>query len=129
MSKPTLKITLGEERRKRIEELATESSRSLSETINLLLDVILDNYDKVREMASIERRTFLDMVRLWLEDGEAGKAAAEFLRALASKERPTNSTCIKLAQALGCDSERILAIRDCALDSGKQLDRKGSNKR
>jgi hypothetical protein len=125
MSKPTLKITLGEERRKLIEELAKESNRSLSETINLLLDVILDNYDKVREMAEIERRTFLDMVRLWLEDGEAGKAAAEFLRALAKRERPTNSTCIKLAHALGCDSDRILAIRDCALEKGKQPDGKG----
>lgn len=110
-----IKISLGT-RREAIEEIAQPDKRSVSETVCLLLDIILEKSDTIKELAEVQRRTFLDMAGLLFEDPEAGYAAAEFLRAIASRQKITDATCIKVARALDIDPESILLVRNCVRD-------------
>ncbi|PHJ69171.1 hypothetical protein VF14_03285 [Nostoc linckia z18] len=114
--KPTqIKISLGH-RRQILDEIAASEKRSVSETVCLLLDIILDNLDQIKEVAEVEKRTFIDMAQLWVAEGEEGKAAADFIKAIASNEQVSDTTCIKVARVLDVEPEQIIHLRNCIRD-------------
>jgi hypothetical protein len=110
-----IKISLGH-RRKILDEIAEAEKRSVSETICLLLDITLNHLDQIKEVAEIEKRTFIDMAELWVAEGEGGKAAADFIRALASNKKVSDATCIRVARALDVEPEQIIHLRNCIRD-------------
>jgi hypothetical protein len=115
-----IKLYLGVERRVRVDEMARDENRSVSDTISQLIDMFLDNYATIKEEADLNHRTPILQARMWIEEGVKAQLALDFVYSLTKGDRPSDATCIELASELTCDSETLIKIRDCAFNNGEK---------
>lgn len=99
-----------------IEEIAAEENISTKEVISLFLDVIFRDALQIRESAQIKKRSFMTTLELWVDQGESGETAREFLRAIASNKRVSDASCIKVARELDVEPEEVIRLRNCVRD-------------
>jgi hypothetical protein len=112
-----IKLYLGVDRRVRVDELAQDENRSVSDAVSQLLDAFLDNYASIKKEAHFNHRTPIMQVRMWVQEGAKAQLALGFIATLARGDRPSDATCIELAAGIGCNSEVLLRLRDCAFSS------------